>query len=79
MTFYQGVNSWGYGIHGYKGADPSRNNGLYYYVFTMYSLYTILGLDPQNTIKGKFLIVIESFNILGYGNLIETYQGFNRC
>ena len=78
LTFYQGINSWGDGSHGYKGPDPSRKTGLHYYVFTLYALDTTLGLDPTNTAKGKVLRAMESVNILGYGKLIGTYQRFNR-
>ena len=78
LAFYQGINSWGDGSHGYKGPDPSRNTGLHYYIFTLYSLDTALGLDPKNTAKGKVLRAMESVNISGYGNITGTYQRFNK-
>ena len=43
IEIYQGINSWGYGIHGYKGLDPSRKNRLHYYVFTLNILDTTFG------------------------------------
>ena len=72
------MNSWVDGSHGYKGRDPSSNNGLDYYVFTVYAIDKTLGMYPANTGNGNFLWSTKSVRVLGYGNIIGTYQRFNR-
>ena len=78
FTFFQGVNSWGYGSHGYKGLDTFRKTGRHHYVLTMYSIDTTSGLDTTNSSKGKLFRSMEILNTLVYKILIGTYQRFNR-
>ena len=68
----------GDGRHGYKGTDTSSKTGLHYYVFTLYALDMVLGLDNKKTSKGGVLREMGSVNTLGYGKLIGTYQRFNK-
>ena len=60
-----------------KGRDTSNNNGLNFFL-TMYAIYKTIGVYPTNTGNGNFLWSTKSVRILGYGNIIGTYQKFNR-
>ena len=46
--------------------------------FTLYSLDMTIVLYTTNTAKGKFLMVMESVNILWYGNVVGINHRFNR-
>ena len=65
----QGKN--GYGKNGYAGPLPPF--GTHRYIFTVYALDSLLGLDPTRT-KKKALVKAMAGHMLAQGRIMATYR-----
>jgi Raf kinase inhibitor-like YbhB/YbcL family protein len=66
----QGKNTWG--TVGYRGPAPPKGHGVHHYHFKLYALDA--PLDLKSGLDKHALMIAMSGHILGYGELVGTYQ-----